>query len=69
LVYLDAEKADAKKAAAYYDSTANDLTPLAIVVHVRIQDTSTLDKIGEIVAIGSRRNYRMKIADVKRREK
>ena len=66
---LDAEKADAKKAvlkekaAAYYDSGAKDLTPFVIGTQVRIQDPSTRlwDKIGEVVAIGSRRTYRIKL--------
>jgi len=59
------EKSQLKeKAAAYYNSTANNLKPLVIGTRVSIQDVSIKrwDKIGEIVAVGSRRNYRVKMS-------
>jgi len=65
----DADVADAKKAmlkekaAAYYDSAAHDLRPMKAGTRVRVQDpvTKLWDKIADIVAVGSRRNYRLKM--------
>jgi len=50
-----------ERAKKYYDKTAHDLKPLDIGTKVRVQDavTKRWDKVGIIMDVGERRNYRV----------